>query len=450
MSESYIKNVIFANKDIIKKHMSIVDVADQFFTLTDNGREDQAKTLTPERAKKKHHVSTREHGSLVLFPDTNSFYWFREGKGGDIFHFMIIMPEINMSFYQAYRYLNEHMDYSNIDVASEREKMRNKEKVEKINEKEMLSVSSNTDSKKIEAMISYTSLQLKMIDERLNLNGMLAIPVFILNQQKDRYQTAVKLNRILMNMSKRIDAQTALKKSLHLEKSYADGHITSKQARAYLGVTRKIKWELIDELRKSGCIIQDRYGEHRYVTFVNRDCYGLINGINKRQCDKVQRNPAIKVYEDTNNINKGWLLDWHDDGFNGSSGDTSKQLFVFESYIDMLSYISMRMDDGIEWHQDAYLSLGGVSKLDYVMSAMEDTQYQKVFIGFDHDEAGETNAKRLKDRLDEKGIENKRIVSIGKDWNEDIINIRNHKLAARSTDEIENGETEPAFDEEEL
>lgn len=452
MSESYRKNVLFANKDIIKKYMSIVDVADQFLTLTDNGREDQAKTLTAERAKKKHHVSTREHGSLVLFPDTNSFYWYREGKGGDVFRFMNIMPEIDMSFYQAYRYLDQRMDYTDIDVASERKEMRNKQKDANVNEKQILKVGSDADSEKVEAVISYTSSQLKTIDEKLNLKGMLSMPVYILNQQKDRYQTAVQLNRILMNMSKRIDADMALKQSIHLEKRYTNNqyHITSKQARAYLGGTRKINWKLIDELRKSGCIIQDKHGEYRYATFVNRDCYGLISGINKRQCDINQSNPAIKVYEDTNNINKGWLLDWHDGGFHGSSGDTSKQLFVFESYIDMLSYISMRIDDGIEWHQDAYLSLGGVSKIDYVISAMEDTRYRKVFIGFDNDEAGEKNARKLKEKLDVSGIENKRIVSIGKDWNEDIINIRNNKLEQRSTDEIENGDTELEFDEDEL
>lgn len=94
------------------------------------------------------------------------------------------------------------------------------------------------------------------------------------------------------------------------------------------------------------------------------------------------------------------------------------QLFVFEAPIDMLSFISMHKEG---WQKNNYAACCGVS--DQVLwQMMKDNQnIRKVYLCLDNDEAGQSAAKRISDKLFIKGIKHEILVPIHKDWNEDLL-----------------------------
>nr|WP_243415514.1 DUF3991 and toprim domain-containing protein [Merdimmobilis hominis] len=94
------------------------------------------------------------------------------------------------------------------------------------------------------------------------------------------------------------------------------------------------------------------------------------------------------------------------------------RLFVFEAPIDMLSFISMHKES---WQKNNYAACCGVS--DQVLwQMMKDNQnISKVYLCLDNDEAGQSAAKRISDKLFIKGIKHEILVPIHKDWNEDLL-----------------------------
>lgn len=104
-----------------------------------------------------------------------------------------------------------------------------------------------------------------------------------------------------------------------------------------------------------------------------------------------------------------------------------KELFVFESPIDLLSHIALYPAG---WRNQNYLSLGGVSPkaLEHFLS--ERTDIESIFIATDNDEAGNRAAEKLAELIPkEKSVY--RFLPQAKDWNEDLVNERN----GLSTDE---------------
>lgn len=77
------------------------------------------------------------------------------------------------------------------------------------------------------------------------------------------------------------------------------------------------------------------------------------------------------------------------------------RLFVFEAPIDMLSFISMHKEG---WQKNNYAACCGVS--DQVLwQMMKDNQnIRKVYLCLDNDEAGQSAAKRISDKLFIQGI----------------------------------------------
>lgn len=88
-------------------------------------------------------------------------------------------------------------------------------------------------------------------------------------------------------------------------------------------------------------------------------------------------------------------------------------------YFDyMLSFISMHKEG---WQKNNYAACCGVS--DQVLwQMMKDNQnIRKVYLCLDNDEAGQSAAKRISDKLFIKGIQHEILVPIHKDWNEDLL-----------------------------
>lgn len=97
---------------------------------------------------------------------------------------------------------------------------------------------------------------------------------------------------------------------------------------------------------------------------------------------------------------------------------------VFESAIDLLSLISLKIIRGKDWKEEAYLSLGGVSgsnKLPVSLKHyLDNNNVREIRLYLDNDAAGKTAAKVIEDMLKDAYIV-KIYVPKYKDVNEDLI-----------------------------
>ena len=96
----------------------------------------------------------------------------------------------------------------------------------------------------------------------------------------------------------------------------------------------------------------------------------------------------------------------------------SNQIYVFEAPIDMLSYISLHKEN---WQEHSYIALNGLGTqgLEHLLDTND--SLKKVFLCFDHDEAGIEGAERVLDVLhDRQMIDASIIQPKNKDFNEDL------------------------------
>ena len=100
--------------------------------------------------------------------------------------------------------------------------------------------------------------------------------------------------------------------------------------------------------------------------------------------------------------------------WNGSSD----KIFLFEAPIDMLSYISM---NPYEWQRNSYAASCSVSDRVLFQCLKDNPNIKEVYLCFDNDEAGQTAAKRISDKLFIQGYKSEILTPTHKDWNEDLI-----------------------------
>ena len=107
---------------------------------------------------------------------------------------------------------------------------------------------------------------------------------------------------------------------------------------------------------------------------------------------------------------------------------TSPQcLHVFESAIDLLSYITIRITKCEDWKADVYLSLGGVSAkykmlpvpLKHYLDNNNDISH--ITLHMDNDSTGRLAAEDLYDKLSKKYTVSSEIPTFGKDINEQLM-----------------------------
>lgn len=95
----------------------------------------------------------------------------------------------------------------------------------------------------------------------------------------------------------------------------------------------------------------------------------------------------------------------------------NNMLYVFESPIDMLSYISLNKKC---WKQNSYLSLCGVSEIPLLHFLYCKTNIDTVILCLDNDQAGLSASKRLKEKLEQKGYLAELDIPNEKDWNDQL------------------------------
>ena len=100
---------------------------------------------------------------------------------------------------------------------------------------------------------------------------------------------------------------------------------------------------------------------------------------------------------------------------------TSDKLFLFEAPIDMLSYISM---NPYQWQKNTYAASCSVADRVLFQCLKDNPTIREIYLCLDNDEAGQTAAKRISDKLFVMGYKAEILTPIHKDWNEDLNNLQ--------------------------
>ncbi len=96
----------------------------------------------------------------------------------------------------------------------------------------------------------------------------------------------------------------------------------------------------------------------------------------------------------------------------------TEKLYVFESPIDLLSFISLYKDR--QWQQHHYVALCGLSDKPLFKMLENNKAIRRVFLCLDHDKAGMQASERIMSALSDKSLSVRVLRSTYKDWNEDI------------------------------
>lgn len=171
-------------------------------------------------------------------------------------------------------------------------------------------------------------------------------------------------------------------------------------ARKYLIEQRKLSEWLIDQMIAKGDIYESK--NYHNVVFVGRDKeenprYVAMRGTDEKRYRGEARG-SEKAY-----------------GF-GHIG-TDEKLFVFESPIDLLSYITAVPE---EWEKHSYISLGGLSEKAMKRMYTEYPQIHSIYLCLDNDEPGNERCRQFVSLIPEE-LSVYRLEPVKKDWNECLV-----------------------------
>ena len=171
-------------------------------------------------------------------------------------------------------------------------------------------------------------------------------------------------------------------------------------ARKYLIEQRKLSEHLVDQIIEKGDIYESK--AYHNVVFVGRDKeqnprYAAMRGIDETRYRGEARG-SEKAY-----------------GF-GHIG-TDEKLFVFESPIDLLSYITAVPE---EWEKHSYISLGGLSEKAMKQMYTEYPHIHSIYLCLDNDEPGNERCRQFVSLIPEK-LSVYRLEPVKKDWNECLV-----------------------------
>ena len=176
-------------------------------------------------------------------------------------------------------------------------------------------------------------------------------------------------------------------------------NVTNANILNYLTQERKLSPSLVSFFIAAGDIYED--ATHYNVVFVGRDADGHPRYASSRGIREKFRQDAAGAEK----------------AFGFAHRGTDKQLLVFESSIDLLSFIELFPKN---WQQHNYLSLGGVSGKALRQFLSECPDVERVFLCLDSDKAGEDACKRLAALLPDT-VSVTRIQPCMKDWNDVLV-----------------------------
>ena len=187
-------------------------------------------------------------------------------------------------------------------------------------------------------------------------------------------------------------------------------HTDMRRVYAYLVKTRRIGREVVSFFAKQKLLYesceksQDGTKEYHNAVFVGLDENGVARHAHKRGIYTLGQ--AYKGNVDGCNPRHSfhWLGE-------------REHLYVFEAPVDLLSFITLHPQD---WQRHSYVSLCGIGGQAMVWMLEQYPHLRQVSLCLDNDEAGHKASERLNQQLAEQGYESKRLMSQGKDWNDDL------------------------------
>ena len=187
------------------------------------------------------------------------------------------------------------------------------------------------------------------------------------------------------------------------------------RAYAYLTKTRGIDRRLVNQLIQEEKIYEDTKGNAVFIGFDEQD------------------KPTLRgTYTD-----KPFRMDQvgSDKRYGFSIDGKSNQLYIFESAVDLLSYITLKalkMGNNEDLNADNYLSLGGTSGLALETYTTANPHIKELVFCLDNDKIGRTRANTLAKDYTQKGYRARIEMPILKDYNEDLQHYHQRKAILRT------------------
>lgn len=198
---------------------------------------------------------------------------------------------------------------------------------------------------------------------------------------------------------------------------------------AYLIKQRFIAPDIISFFAKNHTLYEDK--EHHNAVFVGVDEDGV-----PRQAHKRGTATFGKSFRQT--------VEGSDTKYSFAHFGKSEKLFVFETPIDMLSYLTLNPEN---WQNHSYIAMNGVYENAVLTALKGHSNLSEIVICTDNDIGGIDAADRLRDILKENEYTDiKRILPTNKDWNEDLKQLNGvdflpavpHKIKEEYLRQIEN------------
>lgn len=219
--------------------------------------------------------------------------------------------------------------------------------------------------------------------------------------------------------------KTSEKKSFQLpEKNDTFKHIF-----AYLIKTRKLDKQVVYDLVKQNKIYENKY--YNSCVFVGYDNngeakYATLRGTSSAMQYRRDVAGSDKSYPFSASVKDGHVC--VDNEFSSSS------LYVFESPIDLMSYLSLLKLNGKNVFNAHCISLGGVCDLALERYLSEHPGITEIALGLDNDETGRFACEQIRQKYSVR-YHIRRILPQNKDFNDDLVKL--------SISMIEQGKSEP-------
>ena len=171
-------------------------------------------------------------------------------------------------------------------------------------------------------------------------------------------------------------------------------------ARKYLIEQRKLSEQLVDQMIAKGDIYESK--NYHNVVFVGRD---------------KEQNPRYAAMRGTDENRYRGEAKGSEKAYGFGHVGTDEKLFVFESPIDLLSYITAVPE---EWEKHSYISLGGLSEKAMKRMYTEYPHIHSIYLCLDNDEPGNERCRQFVSLIPEK-LSVYRLEPVKKDWNECLV-----------------------------
>ena len=183
-------------------------------------------------------------------------------------------------------------------------------------------------------------------------------------------------------------------------------HDNMNRAFFYLRDERGIDATIINAFVNAGLLFED--SEYHNAVFVGKDGEGNIRHIHKRATS-----PDSTFKGNAEASNPEYSFNWR---------GKSNRLFVFEAPIDMLSYITLHQNG---WRSNSYVSLCSTAGIAAMKMLNDNHSIDTVYLCLDNDNAGTVGSQKLAEKIHSLGeYDVWRLYPENKDWNEDLISIK--------------------------